>query len=592
MRVASLFSGVGGFDLGFDSAGFTTVGQCEIDQYARSVLSRHWPGVPVHDDIGTLRGDAFGPAEVVAWGSPCQDLSVAGLRRGLVGERSNLFIEGMRFIEEMQEASGGRYPRFSVWENVPGALTSNGGRDFQAVLSAFMATEVPMPRSGKWANAGVVRGERRSVAWRVLDSQYFGLAQRRKRVFVVTDLDGQCASEILFEREGMSRHIDSRWEARPDVAADPRSGAQGGGRLLAETGVVQALTQGLGSGGPDAQHAQAGWLVPVGFNWQNWTNDGLAIREDGVGPLDTSQTKAVAFQPRWATRGEGGPPDDEKVGALTATGTGGPMSVDSAPHIAMSFEAERDASFGVVTKGNGEAFLTSERHMSLTIGGGQAGQGYPAVAHPVHNLTPGETERRRVYDAAGLAPTLSAEEGRGHGTPTVAHPIQGGREITKEQNGLGLGGENDPAYTLDTLGAQAVAFAENSRAELRLENGDGQVAGSLSTGGGKPGQGHAAVAFALRGRDDGAMPEVSGEATSALRSTPGGSTRDYVATHYVVRRLSPVECERLQGFPDGHTAFGVDGEAITDTQRYRMMGNAVSVPVARWIAEGVRAVLG
>src|SRR5690606_11383345 len=172
MRLISLFSGTGAFELGFERAGFTTVGQCEIDPHAQAVLKRHWPDVPLHDDISTLEGDAFGPAEVVVWGSPCQDLSLAGRGAGLDGERWRLVVEGIRFIRELREATDGECPRFSVWENVPGAFSSNAGRDFRAVLEAFLEAEVPMPRSGKWANAGVVRGNGREVAWRVLDSQH------------------------------------------------------------------------------------------------------------------------------------------------------------------------------------------------------------------------------------------------------------------------------------------------------------------------------------------------------------------------------------------------------------------------------------
>src|SRR5690606_8871781 len=134
----SLFAGIGGFDLGFERAGFTTVGQCEIDPHAQAVLKRHWPDVPLHDDINTLEGDAFGPAEVVVWGSPCQGQSLAGRRAGLEDERSALFTEGIRFIRELREATNGEYPRFSVWENVPGALSSAAGRDFRAVLEAFL----------------------------------------------------------------------------------------------------------------------------------------------------------------------------------------------------------------------------------------------------------------------------------------------------------------------------------------------------------------------------------------------------------------------------------------------------------------------
>jgi DNA (cytosine-5)-methyltransferase 1 len=375
VRLISLFAGVGGFDLGFERSGFTVVGQCEIDPHAQAVLKCHWPDVPLHGDITTLKGSAFGPAEVVTWGSPCQDLSLAGRRAGLKGERSGLFIEGIRFIRELREATNGEYPRFSVWENVPGALSSAAGRDFRAVLEAFLEAEVPMPRSGKWANAGVVRGNGREVAWRVLDSQHFGVAQRRRRVFVVTDFGGQRAAEVLLEREAVPGHTPQ-------------------GRTPGQ-GITGALTGGTGSssaGNPDDNRAQAGFLVPVGK----------------------------------------------------------------------------------------------------------------------------------------------------------------------------------------------------------------------------------AIAFAMRGRAEGNVPEASGERVSALRGSSGGSTRDMVATPYAVRRLMPVETERLQGMPDGWTELGhyVEQAAdrdrlwnakerrrptpeesdviirkIADTHRYRLVGNAVTVNVAEWLGGKVAAAL-
>src|SRR5690625_474824 len=143
--LVSLFAGVGGFDLGFERAGFTPVGMCEIDPHARSVLDRHWPTVPKHDDVTTLRGSTFGPADVVTFGSPCQDLSVAGKRAGLDGERSGLFLEAMRYVREMLEETSGQYPRAAVWENVPGAFSSNGGADFAAVLESMVGGTVRCP---------------------------------------------------------------------------------------------------------------------------------------------------------------------------------------------------------------------------------------------------------------------------------------------------------------------------------------------------------------------------------------------------------------------------------------------------------------
>jgi DNA (cytosine-5)-methyltransferase 1 len=138
-------------------------------------------------DVTKLDGSKIPPADIITFGSPCQDVSVSGKRAGINGDKSRLFFEAIRIINEMRCATDGKYPRIACWENVPGATSSNCGHDFRAVLEAFTQTEIPMPRSGKWANAGVVRSGRADIAWRMLNAQRFGLAQRRKRLFLIAD---------------------------------------------------------------------------------------------------------------------------------------------------------------------------------------------------------------------------------------------------------------------------------------------------------------------------------------------------------------------------------------------------------------------
>jgi DNA (cytosine-5)-methyltransferase 1 len=187
MRVLSLFSGVGGFDMGLEAAGMTTVFQCELDKNCRQTLDHHWPDVPKWDDVSTLTGqyilDHCDGVDVVAWGSPCQDLSVAGKRAGLTGERSGLFHQGIRIIKELRELSNGKYPTWSIWENVAGALSSNNGADFGEVLYEM-------------DEAGACFSE-----WSMLDAQYFGVPQRRRRVFVLSCFDpaiaARCPEKIL-----------------------------------------------------------------------------------------------------------------------------------------------------------------------------------------------------------------------------------------------------------------------------------------------------------------------------------------------------------------------------------------------------------
>jgi DNA-cytosine methyltransferase len=180
MNVLSLFSGVGGFDLGLENAGMKTIYQCEWDKHATTILERHWPQAPRWGDISTLTAKEIlrhgTPPDVVAWGSPCQDLSVAGKRAGLEGERSGLFHEGIRIINELRKETNNEYPKISIWENVAGALSSNRGADFGVILDEM-------------AKAGAM-----VIEWALLDAQHFGIPQRRRRVFVIAIFNSATAS--------------------------------------------------------------------------------------------------------------------------------------------------------------------------------------------------------------------------------------------------------------------------------------------------------------------------------------------------------------------------------------------------------------
>jgi len=192
--IGSLFAGIGGFDLGFERAGFTTKWTCEIDQKAQAVLRLRFPHATHHDNVTQVGAHNLEPVDVVTFGSPCQDLSVAGKRAGLAGERSGLFHAAVDVISGLRAKYG--KPDFAIWENVPGAFSSNGGRDFAAVIDAL-------------ADIGA-----RDIAWRVLDSRFFGVAQRRRRVFLVVDFGGERAAEVLALAQGGSGHPAPRRQAR------------------------------------------------------------------------------------------------------------------------------------------------------------------------------------------------------------------------------------------------------------------------------------------------------------------------------------------------------------------------------------------
>jgi DNA (cytosine-5)-methyltransferase 1 len=271
MKVLSLFSGVGGFDMGLSNANMETVFQCEWDKHANSILHRHWPDVPKWDDVSTLTGKhilANAPVvDVVAWGSPCQDLSVAGKRAGIEGARSGLFHEGIRIIKELQEESNGQYPRISIWENVVGALNSNRGADFGVILDEM-------------AEAGAL-----VIEWAVLDAQYFGVPQRRRRVFVIAIFDpvlaNRCPNPLLPVAESLPGHLTKGKPKRKSAARKVEEsvgtdGAWWDGRDTAEALTTTSNEQRM----PDKQRFQA-VVEHTPSSFANYTEGVGTLRSNG-----------------------------------------------------------------------------------------------------------------------------------------------------------------------------------------------------------------------------------------------------------------------------------------------------------------------
>lgn len=239
ITLGSLFSGIGGFEYAASLYGIKTVWASEIEDAPIRITKRHFPDMKHLGDITKINGAEIEPVDIITGGSPCQSLSTAGKKDGISVKcancgniiqmlnvdndmdccpecgseleftRSGLFMEQMRIIKEMRDSTNGDYPKIIVWENVNGALSSNNGDDFYVVLNEFcklIGERVPKIRPEKWINSGEILGDHGSIAWRLMDAQYWGVPQRRKRIFLVADFRGQSASEILFKPESLRRH--------------------------------------------------------------------------------------------------------------------------------------------------------------------------------------------------------------------------------------------------------------------------------------------------------------------------------------------------------------------------------------------------
>lgn len=527
LKLGSLFDGIGGFPLSAQRHGIEPVWASEIEPFPIKVTQHHFPNMKHLGDITQINGAEIEPVDIITFGSPCQDLSVAGKREGLEGARSGLFMDAARIIREMRTATRGQCPRFAVWENVPGAYSSNKGQDFRAVIEEIAETEIPMPRSGKWATAGMVRTERVDIAWRTFDAQYWGVAQRRKRIFLVADFRGQCAGEILFVEQGLPGHPAEGREAGQEAAATVGDGVTKSIGIdaynFAESGdIAVTLTANSGS---------------------SPTHAGPAVMVSGIIPFDTTQ--------------------------ITSPQNGNNPKANDPCHP-----------------------LCANAHVPSIIIEPRSQDGIC-----------------RVHDN-GIAPTLNtAQEGQRQPCVMTMQPIpihdkatryKGGgptRNNDGAANGFGVGKPGDVMPTLGTGDRHAVAtVAYTSPSFGAYEEG----CGTLRANGGDLGGGSESLvaSYAVHGKD--ATDLVCAIDCRNLRETEqsgtlqakssGGYSLNYqnpVRVGYAVRRLTPTECERLMGFPDGWT----DIPCASDTARYKSLGNSVARPCVDFVMSRIAEVL-
>lgn len=392
LMMGSLFDGIGGFPLAAVHNGITPVWASEIEPFPMEVTKIRFPDMVHVGDITKLDGAKLPPVHVICGGSPCQDLSVAGQRRGLAGERSGLFMEQIRIVKEMRKADERRgipahliRPRYLVWENVPGAFSSADGEDFRTVIEEIVrvkdsACHVPRPDTGRWESAGAaILGDEFSLAWRVLDAQYWGVAQRRRRIFLVADFGGLTAPQILFKQDSLFGDTAPGRSAGKNTAAAVAGGADDTGgacltpwdvqshRIYEESGVWSALY-----GSEEGRHKY--------------------IQTEGKTAVPSqTERKQLTFMtqksmPRLNDHGGHRMDITEEMVPTFRAGAGGhlPLVVQSKDYPGGEegcggSHPNPPLAAGVVSKGDGDCFLTPEIHTSLTNGGGQAGQGYPCV---------------------------------------------------------------------------------------------------------------------------------------------------------------------------------------------------------------------
>lgn len=599
-------------------------------------------------DITKIHGDKVEPVDCITFGSPCQDLSIAGRRAGLAGERSGLFMEAARIIKEMRSSTNGLYPTFAIWENVPGAFSSNNGEDFRAVLEELARVEQPNavipgpPRGGRWSKAGAIAGNGWSLAWRQLDAQYWGVPQRRKRIALILDLGGQRAGEILFERTSLSRHPDPcipAWKEAAGLTANRPAGndrmvgagflcgssrnadsrgteADRAGKSEAEertsgdkcceaAAYTLKIRSGCAGGGKGAlvQTEKTGTLSTLqdqtifqliqeptycisGNTVDRKTNqNGTGVRESGAFTVNTVDRHAVAYalQNQNLCIDDALPFDTTQITSKVNKSNPQwgdpchPLAAAAHPPAAVIRISDEEMPVQPVVLESNQVHATVTQNgicptfpASMGLGGGYV----PMITdHPADRPVVFENHAQdaRYKEAPTCSPTVVARWGTGGGnTPLVAVPGQ----VTS----YGIGNGQAHAYaskeksgTLDTMhDAQAVVI---------------EYSGCLN-----PWDTQARRVYG----EDGAFPALPS------RGTAGGNQQAVLAgqrTRWIVRRLTPTECERLQGYPDGWTDIGewVDTKGKkhkpADSPRYKALGNSIALPQWFWIAQKMKQYL-
>ena len=513
LTLGSLFDGIGGFCYAATLTGrIKPIWAAEIEPSCIDITRYRFPEVMHVGSVTELKGSEIQPVDIITFGSPCQDLSIAGQRKGLEGNRSGLFLEAIRIIEEMRLATNGKYPTFVIWENVPGAFSSADGADFRTVLEKITKTDIPMPASGKWATAGMVRGGEVDTAWRVLDAQFWGVPQRRKRIYLIGDFGGQRAGEILFKSESLLGYTPKSKEQRTETTEQltdsiRTENSRAGGEIIGLdfahadsvvrtfTDKTPTLTQNMGCAGGQIPCVMQEEKTAAGFVYnQGGEGKGLGFKENQAPTLMTGGKEAVFIEKKSVI-----PLRDEVTRNKASNGLG-------------------------------------------------------------------------VGEVGGPCPTLTTADV--HSVFYEAYQHHGYRE-SNTSGTLTAGQNNTIRGDTPLVVTDKKAFEENQHGGYR----ETDINGTLRAAGGSYGGGSETIVTEKQQTREN-IPNKPKSIKDILK-------RAVQKVTYIIRRLIPVECERLQGYPDDWTRYGADGTEIADTARYKAIGNSICVYCAERVYLGI-----
>ena len=640
LTLGSLFDGSAGFPLGGLLCGITPKWASEIEPFPIRVTSKRLPQMEHLGDISTINGAEVEPVDIITFGSPCTDMSVAGKRVGLGGSQSCLFYEAVRIVEEMRCATNGKYPRYIVWENVPGAFSSNKGEDFKAVLEAVCSVKiegvsVPGPPGGKWANAGEVVADGFSLAWRVFDAQYWGVPQRRKRIYLVADFAGGSAGKVLFESEGVSGYSAEgfrAWQGAAGGAAD-RTGTAGGICLNDQGGNRMDVTEDVTCTLRAEAHHPPCVLESAGFCTEHSAQSrGIGFGEELSPTLRAGTVPAAVALENHPADSRVKISEDGSVQTLTSRmGTGGgnvPLVMDSTP---------KTLKIRSGCEGGGKgALIQDDKSSTLSCNNDQT------VFVPFCKGTrPHSAEEVPTWKDGKVANTLNTfDVGETHCNELV---VQAYGICSKDSNAMKSDNprsgfyEADTSRTLDANGGNpscnqgGIAVVAVQGSMIGRDNKNGPQGSGINED----------VCFSLTGADRHAVayPTYCTSKNSHFTRAEEELANTLVATdykdppvindmgevEYIVRRLTPTECARLQGFPDWWCSgleteepteeelsfwrevfethrkiMGKSSKPKTDTQllkwlkdphsdsaEYKMWGNGVALPNVYYVLSGI-----